>query len=393
MTTAAQIAEQMSFELDLEFDAFQPRIAYAPAGVQDFERTSKEEKEAYASTSMADMPFHEQVRGLGQTPSLDYTPDSLPFRPGTNSTDSLNYRSRSVDPFPLPTLSRPSRSQDGSFTSSYILEERKKETQRLARLPTVRGKGGGKDFRQMRSKGWSLEKGWNSRPQSRGVETDVVQENIRRWAARQEYGRSKKKGFDQGASSRTDPSKWPQSANLPSPGKNEMIPLKEERISPGPRYDTSQKPPSKRYDSTWQRQSPINYSRAKDITFIREEPRWGRPMKTFSPGPIYSPIDVEKYRGTYKLNSAGRTHYGSIYYGPQNSASPGPGALNIREAYTKRSDSYPCDNVSMGSPYNAIQIEQEWEKNRPGSPPSPEQYLSRGQVKHILGPWEQRKNH
>jgi hypothetical protein len=201
MSSAAEIAEDFEASLEFDFNREQPRILYAPSQPLREHETSKEKTEAYARTLLADVAFHEYEQSIGSMPTLPNAHDSLPFRLGTSGTDT-QHPGRSKDEFPLPSLDRDS-------SELRVAEQRLKEDRSvLAKMPTMRPAKSEDAFRNARQEGWSLEKGWSTRPKNKQAAAVVVAENIRRWAAKQSKGRSRKSGFGQGVSARTDPSRW-----------------------------------------------------------------------------------------------------------------------------------------------------------------------------------------
>jgi len=201
MSSAAEIAEDFEASLEFDFNREQPRILYAPSQPLSEHETSKEKTEAYARTALADVAFHEYEQSIGSMPTLPNPNDSLPFRPGTSGTDTQR-PGRSNDEFPLSSL--------GRDTCELRVAERRLAEDRsvLAKMPTLRPPKSEDAFQSARREGWSLQKGWGARPKHKQAATGVVAENIRRWAAKQTKGRSRKSGCGQGVSARTDPSMW-----------------------------------------------------------------------------------------------------------------------------------------------------------------------------------------
>ena len=270
------------------------------------------------------------------------------------------------------------------------------ELKKIALLGTYRKKGG-KNYVASKQHGWTLKKGWAKRPIVSGVESDVIDENIRRWKGKQEYARaSRSKGCGLGISTRNDPTTWPQSTNQ-KPGQV-LIPLVEEKVAPAPRYNLRKEMPGKKYNNIWERQPQVNLSRAKDITFsTRTEPKdkfgtMGAGTNLTTPGCIYDPESVQRHKGVYRLGVAtGRTHNGSIYYASMNTATPGS-AWHVTSADKKQSWAIPCKGMSMG-----LNFEKQKEYRdgggccrRPRSPGA--EFLANKMVYNVLAPWEKRKN-
>jgi hypothetical protein len=118
-----------------------------------------------------------------------------------------------------------------------------------------------------------------------------------------------------------------------------------------------------------------------------------RPMKTFGADPSYNPEPMQVHKPAYLLGSSpGRTLYGSIYYEGVVAGGPGPAAALITSAFEATSRAIPANGpVSFGRGLDSEEVTQEFNRTRLGSPARPEDYMTRGQVKHLLGPWTRNK--
>lgn len=118
-----------------------------------------------------------------------------------------------------------------------------------------------------------------------------------------------------------------------------------------------------------------------------------RPLKTFGADPTYYPEPMQVHKPAYSLGSSpGRTLYGSIYYEGAVVGGPGPAAALITTAFEATSRAIPANGpVRFGMGLDGAAVTEEFNRTRLGSPARPEDHMTRGQVKHLLGPWTKNK--
>ena len=399
MSSAAELADNFEAELERDFSASQPRVAYAPKNVFSEDQTPKEEHEAWENTAMTDHFFHEHERSLGSIPGLPDSVESLPYRLGSSGTDPVGRDGRIEQEYPL-------RSLDATPSTTSAEERWKQDQATLVKLPTMRVQGRSQ-FEGARRKAWTLSRGWKERPRAKQVEGEIVHENIRRWAAKQKHGRTRKPGFGQGISQRQPPNKWLMSPLYTAAKaqdrvrhptkhkKSELITPFATRDGPGPRYNTRQNYPGRREDGRiLDRPRTVDTTRVRDITFQSHwpDPHY-HPMKTFGAENTYNPKEARPHQKTYELSKcAGRTMYNSIYYQSSIKGGPGP-AHHVTKGFEALSRALPSKGpVSFGRGLDSRAVARQYERTRPLSPAKPEDYLTRGEIKHVLGPWLRAKS-